>query len=175
MFVEDCYCLGFVHKTQGIAGELIVKTDLEQSEEAILDWESIFLSIDGILVPFFIEDIFLKAPNLIVVKLEDIKDEIEAQKYRGLHFYIDKNLFTSSENEKDFVQWLSFRVFDSEQGLVGILIDVQEYPSQLMLHVKSADKREYLIPANYDWLIKVDEEEKILEMHLPEGLLDLND
>ncbi len=174
MFVEDCYCLGFVHKAQGIAGELVIKTEIEPSEDNITQWESIFLSIDGILVPFFIETIGLKSPNLLVLKLEDINNEVEARKLRSLEVYIDKNVFKAESNALGFVRWLNFEVMDTTFGRVGVLEDVQEFPSQLMLHVKSEDNRRHLIPANEDWLVKVDEDKNIIEMQLPEGLLNLN-
>ena len=174
MVIEDCYGLGFVYKAQGIAGELVIKTELEQSEETILKWESIFLSIDGILVPFFIEDIFLKSNNLVVVKLEDVEDEIDAQKYRGLDVFVDKKLYQSVKSEEGFVQWISYQITDQTYGLIGELIEVQDFPAQIMLYVLSANKQTFLIPANFDWIQRVDDEKKFIEMQLPEGLLELN-
>jgi 16S rRNA processing protein RimM len=175
VFVEDCYCLGFVHKAQGIAGELVIKTELEQSEENITKWESIFLSIDGILVPFFIENIYLKSSNLIVVKLEDVENEIDVQKFRSLEVYVDKDLFKAESSSLGFVKWLNFEIIDSAYGLVGTLEEVQEFPSQLMLQVKSKQNQMHLIPANQEWLVGVDEDKRTIEMQLPDGLLALNE
>ena len=175
MNFDDCYRLGFIHKAQGIAGELVVKTELEQSEQIISKWESIFLSIDGILVPFFIEQAFLKSSHNIVLKIEDIDDEIAVQNYRGLEVYVDKLFYKEEENNEGFVRWISYTVHDKTFGLIGELVEVQEFPAQVMLSVLSDTKQEFLIPANFDWILEADDEQKSLLMQLPDGLLSLND
>jgi 16S rRNA processing protein RimM len=126
------------------------------------------------LVPFFIEDIYVKSTHQIGIKLEDIEDEIDAQKYRGLEVYVDKALFQSVKSEEGFVKWLSYQVYDQAEGFIGVLVEVQNFPAQIMLNVLSESKQMHLIPANLDWIVKVDDEAKSIEMQLPDGLLALN-
>jgi 16S rRNA processing protein RimM len=51
---EDCYLLGKITRRHGLAGNVILKLDTDQPE-LYNKLESIFVEINGLLVPFFIE------------------------------------------------------------------------------------------------------------------------
>lgn len=51
---EDCYFLGKITRRHGLAGNVILKLDTDQPE-LYNKLESIFVEINGLLVPFFIE------------------------------------------------------------------------------------------------------------------------
>jgi len=53
---EDCYFLGKITRKHGLSGNLILKLDTDQPE-IYKKLESIFVEINGLLVPFFIEKI----------------------------------------------------------------------------------------------------------------------
>ena len=53
---EDCYFLGRIIRKHGLSGNLILKLDTDQPE-IYKKLESIFVEINGLLVPFFIEKI----------------------------------------------------------------------------------------------------------------------
>ncbi|PZU12614.1 MAG: 16S rRNA processing protein RimM, partial [Chryseobacterium sp.] len=50
---EDCYLLGKITRRHGLAGNVILKLDTDQPE-LYNKLESIFVEINGLLVPFFI-------------------------------------------------------------------------------------------------------------------------
>ena len=49
---EDCYFLGKITRRHGLAGNVILKLDTDQPE-LYNKLESIFVEINGLLVPFF--------------------------------------------------------------------------------------------------------------------------
>ena len=102
MFIEDCNKLGFVYKAYGIKGELIIRTDSKLSENIIDKWESIFIKINGILVPFFIKKVYLRPGTELQILLEDIEDEIQAKPYIGTEVFIDKKHFTLEKESATF-------------------------------------------------------------------------
>jgi len=51
---DDCYFLGKITRRHGLAGNVILKLDTDQPE-LYNKLESIFVEINGLLVPFFIE------------------------------------------------------------------------------------------------------------------------
>ena len=53
---EDCYLLGKITRKHGLSGNIILKLDTDQPE-FYKNLESIFVEINGLLVPFFIEKI----------------------------------------------------------------------------------------------------------------------
>ncbi|MEM6699798.1 MAG: hypothetical protein AAF599_15455 [Bacteroidota bacterium] len=56
--------------------------------------------------------------------------------------------------------------------MIGVIEEVIEMPQQEMAVINYKDK-EVLIPMNEDFILEILEEEKILKVELPEGLLDL--
>ena len=65
--------IGFISKLNGFKGELVLATN----EDNLFDEQFMFVMIDGIQVPFFVEDIFEKGGN-VIVKFEDVYDEPKA-------------------------------------------------------------------------------------------------
>ena len=61
---EDCYFLGRITRKHGLSGNVILKLDTDQPD-FYKKLESIFVEINGLLVPFFIEKvIWYKQDNL---------------------------------------------------------------------------------------------------------------
>ncbi len=174
MFIEDCYKLGFVYKAYGIKGELIIRIDLQLSENIINKWESIFIEINGLLVPFFIEKIYQRSDIELQIKLEDIEDEIQAKIYTGDSIFIDKNLYEFPDEENIFFEWLAFIVSNKEGLIIGKISELLEFPGQNMLKICNPDSEDIIIPAIEDWIVSVDTEKKTICMDLPDGLIDLN-
>ncbi len=174
MFVEDCYKLGFVYKAYSIKGELIIRTDLKLSENTISKWESIFIEINGLLVPFFIEEIHQKSDIELQIKLEDIVDEIQAKVYNGFSVYIDKQWYEIPEKENTFYKWLAYSISDKEDFVIGKISELLEFPGQNMLKITKPGSEDIIIPAIENWIVSVNDKNKIIYMDLPDGLLDLN-
>ena len=174
MFVEDCYNLGYIHKAHGITGDLIIRTDLQFSEETIQKWELIFLKIDGILVPFFIENTHVRSEKELLVRLEDIDDEIKIKPFLGLNVYIDKESCLEEKQGLLSSTWIDYKLLSKEEDDIGIISDFIEYPGQNMLEVRLLDGEIVLIPVQKDWVVSVDSESKIIIMDLPDGLVDIN-
>ena len=174
MFVEGCNKLGFLYKAYGIKGELIVRTDLNLSENTINKWESIFIEINGILVPFFIEQISRRTDIELQIKLEDIDDEIQAKTYIGNSIFIEKDNLQIEVEDEAFSQWVSFQIVDEQGIFIGQIVKLIEYPSQSMLLINTKEQDEILIPAIEEWIISVDSDKKEIVMNLPTGLIDLN-
>jgi len=174
VFVEDCYKLGYLHKTHGIKGGLVIRTDFEFSDNLIEEWESIFIEIDGILVPFFIDQIKGKSEQEIFIIFEDIDDESQAKIYTGRSVYIDKKDDPTQPQDDEFFDWLTYSLIDKEEGLVGEIIELLEYPGQNMLKVRTEEAQEIILPAIEDWIVSIDTETKEILVDLPIGLIDLN-
>jgi len=174
VFVEGCNKLGFLYKAYGIKGELIVRTDLNLSENTINKWESIFIEINGILVPFFIEQISRRTDIELQIKLEDIDDEIQAKTYIGNSIFIEKDNLQIEVEDEAFSQWVSFQIVDEQGIFIGQIVKLIEYPSQSMLLINTKEQDEILIPAIEEWIISVDSDKKEIVMNLPTGLIDLN-
>jgi len=168
---SDYIAVGIVQKTFGIGGECIVKL-FKASVEDILEMESVFLDIDGGLVPFFIEHARRKGKDKVQLKFKEIKSEERAEEFLQTKVYFDTSLLLDQEDEIEPDYLIGFEVFDKEFGKVGILKDIHEYSNNVVMAI-DRDGTEILVPYNDDFILKLESKKKIITLDLPEGLLDL--
>ena len=77
---EEIKEIGSFIKPHGINGEIVALLPSEIDVDAL---SCIVLDMDGIYVPFFIEDWRPKAKESILLKLEGVTDEIAAKEFTG--------------------------------------------------------------------------------------------
>ena len=70
MTKEDCYLVGKLTKTHGLKGEMAIWLDVDYPEE-YEDLESILVEMKGELIPYFVEQIQIRA-NKSIIKFEDV-------------------------------------------------------------------------------------------------------
>lgn len=170
MGFDDCYQLGSVVKTHGLRGELLIFLDVDNPEE-YLELESVFVDIDGKLVPFFIESLLPQGDRAIVA-LEDIETIEDAKPLTGKELYLPlSRLPKLPEGKFYFHELVGFQFYDKGK-LIGTVAHVYELPTHYLLHVDHQGT-EVLVPAENDILKKVDLSAGIIEADLPDGLLEV--
>ncbi len=163
--------IGQILKTHGIEGELSFL--LHGGEFDFEDIPFLIFEMDGILVPFFLEEWRFKTEDSGFLKLEDVNDEKKARKFSGLTIYLHKKFFNLPETEifeKNY--FVGFQVFDKNEKLIGTITTVDE-STENTLFVLNDGGKEILIPVSEEYILNIDENEKIIRMDLPEGLLEL--
>lgn len=168
---EDFYTLGHVSKSFGIKGELIFFLDVDNPQK-YKQLESVFIEINMQLVPFFISRIQVKKDTAIVQlegvdSLEKAEDLVKAELFLPL-----KSLPVLKGKDFYFHEILGFKVLDKNYGDIGLVDKILDYPQQKIFQIKKNFK-EILIPIKKDFIIKVDRENKILEINAPPGLIDV--
>ncbi|EGJ70267.1 Ribosome maturation factor rimM [Bacteroides coprosuis DSM 18011] len=169
---EEVIQVGFFTKTHGISGELSVEFINDIFDLA--DPDFIICKLDGILVPFFIEEYRFKTDTTALIKLQDVDSENKAKRFTKVEIYLPNTLVESSE-EVDHYSWLSFKNFlitDTTIGEIGEIIDVDESTLNVLFKVNYSGE-EILIPADESLIVGVDDDKRIIQMNLPEGLLSL--
>lgn len=169
---NDCYFLGYVAKTHGIKGEVSIKLDVDNPYE-YSELESVFLEIQGKLIPFFIESISIKDKGFASVKFEGIDQEPQATNLLHTELFLPLSILPPlSGNKFYFHEVIGFHVKDKDFGLVGIIKDVLDYPHQSVLQVMR-DNKEVLIPITDEIILNVDRIKKLVEIDAPIGLIEL--
>ena len=173
MNLDQCKKVGKVLKTHGKEGELIISSEIDLPDNFIKE-ESIFIKADGLLVPFFIENAFLKSSSTAVVKLEDVDSIKDAEELTSLDWHLTEEqwnrLFIEEKSNYDFLK--TFLLIDQNDQETGIITDILEIPSNTLLQV-NYQNRSVEIPINEETLFYIDEENKIVKNFITEGLLDL--
>ena len=167
---DDCYQLGQVIKTHGLKGEVSVLLDVDFPSE-YEKLESVFLLMQGKLVPFFIDTIQING-NKALVKFEDLDTIEAATELVKSELYLPLSLLPELENDGYYYHDLvGCQVFENDV-LIGVVKEVIDLNGNELLSVVNGDK-EALIPMKEEILKKVDTKAKRVEVELPDGLLDL--
>lgn len=172
MLKQDCLQIGTIVKTHGIHGELIFEANSPDLTKNIK--ESVFLELEGLLVPFFVDKISSQSTARFRVHFAWINSDKEAKKLVGTMLYISKAQLNL--NEDVYVDTpnllLGFQVIDTKHGELGVLTALIENSKNPLMIVQQ-NNRECLIPFHRDWIQKVKLRKKQLFIETPDGLLDL--
>lgn len=171
MQADDCYQLGFVSKKHGLGGAVVVILDVDYPEDYIT-LESVFVEINNKLVPFFIESISIKG-NKAFVKFEEVDTAESAEELKGNALFLPlDSLPELEEGQFYFHEVIGYHLEDIKYGKVGIIKSILSGPQQDLFQV-DAEGKEVLVPIIDDLITKVDHEQKILIVSLPDGFLDI--
>ena len=169
---EEVFKIGQFGKPHGIKGEIALVTNsdvLDNSEDPYIICE-----IDGILVPFFIEEYRYKTDTVILVKLKYVDDEKAAREFsnREVFYSLDEVDEEDLVGEMTWDSFIGYQVIDEVQGKIGEITDVDESTINVLLQI-DREGEEVLLPAVEELILSADHENKRLIVSLPEGLLDL--
>lgn len=170
---------GVFTRTHGVKGELSALLDIDPG---FFDGHDCFICMEeGIPTPFFIESFRPKGSHASLIKPCDVDSESDAKLFVGKSIYIDKRAYlvyldenpdTEGEYASDLVGW---NVSEASDGtLIGEIAEVNLDTANPLFIVRRPDGEEVYIPVAEEFITEVDEENRMLSMRLPEGLLDLN-
>lgn len=171
MFRNKCCEFGIFIKTHGIKGELLLKTVFDISENYNLA-ESIFIEIDGLLVPFFIEEYTIASNQTIIVKVADISDKNKALKFIDCKIFILNNRKQKNKYIFSNSDLIGYNVINQEGVEIGEIADIMDIPGNFLVCINYRNK-EILIPFNESLIIDFDINKKQVILKIEEGLFNL--
>jgi 16S rRNA processing protein RimM len=172
MDLKDYYLLGYVAKTVGIDNRLMIQADTD-SIQRYKNLESFFVELNGTLTPFFALSTRVQPPNTLVVQVEDL-DEGTSELLIGHEVFLPLSSLPALKGKKFyFHEVIGFDVHDKTAGHIGKITSIFDRSTQPVFQVMTEDKKEILIPITEHFIVGVKRDEKIMEMDLPEGLLDI--
>jgi len=139
-----------------------------------IEFDAIFVEIGGKLAPFFVESIkYNNHNNQAYLYLEDVDTVEKAAALVKKDIYLPNKL-KPQKGEDDFTLFdlEGFMVIDEDEGELGIITEINEYPQQLLATV-TYKGAEVMFPLNEDIITGIDQVKEILYVDLPEGLLDI--
>jgi len=164
---EEVYKIGKLSKAHGVKGELSFLFDDDVFDRTDADY--IIVDIDGILVPFFIEEYRFKTDNNALMKLEGIDTMEQARELSGCDVFFPRNL--SDEDEQ--VSWAKitgYELIDTSTGKsIGKIASIDDSTINILFELEDGK----LIPASEDLIQDIDIKRQKIEINLPEGILEL--
>jgi len=165
---SEVYKIGSITRTHGVRGEVSFTFTDDVWDRADADY--LILCIDGILVPFFMEEYRFRSDTTALVKFQDYDSAEEAKELCGCDVYFPHALTPAPEEGGEYTwrYFTGFRVVDKHAGDLGEITYVDDSTQNILFHVG-----ERLIPAVESFISDIDHQARIITMQLPEGLLDL--
>lgn len=163
--------VGVISSTHGVRGEVKVfpTTDdvkrFKRLKEVILDTgkEELILEIEG--VKFF--------KQFVILKFKGIDTLNDIEKYKGKSLYVTRANAVRLRKDEYFIADLQgLKVVDEQDNEIGTLRDVMETGANDVYIVDMLDGRELLLPAIKECILRVDIEERLMQVHVMDGLLD---
>jgi len=87
---HDVYKIGSLTRTHGVRGEVAFQFTDDVWDRVEADY--LFLRLDGLLVPFFLEEWRFRSDNVALLKFEDIDSADDARRIVGTEVYFPKDL-----------------------------------------------------------------------------------
>lgn len=165
----DCFFLGYIGRTFGYKGELVVSLDVDEPAR-YADLKSVLVEIKGSLVPYFIEDIRWRDRDA-VWRFEGLTPE-EAARLVGCELYLPLSALPPLTGDRFyFHEVVGFTVEDEAAGELGTLTRVYDNGPQPILSIDH-DGKEIMVPLIDEFMRGVDRENRRLKIAAPEGLVD---
>ncbi|OIP84777.1 MAG: 16S rRNA processing protein RimM [Porphyromonadaceae bacterium CG2_30_38_12] len=168
---DEIFPIGQINKPHGVNGELTFSftTDVFDRQEI----PYFVIEMEGIYVPFFIEDYRIKSNSSGLLKFEDINSEEKARLFFGKTIFIPKKHLNEVEDtEIEFDYFVGFELIDNQHGSLGIIVEVDQTTANTLFVIEKQNN-ELLIPVGEDYINHIDHENKQIFVDLPQGLLEL--
>ena len=163
---DDVYKIGRIGKPHGIGGEVTLRFSDDVFDR--VDAEYLVLMVDGILVPFFIEEYRFRSEEVALVKFEDIDTMDRAAELTGCDVFFPRHLADIDNDVLTWSQIVGYDIVDVESGkVIGRIEAVDESTINVLLELADGT----LIPAADEFIADIDHEARLLVMRLPDGLL----
>lgn len=172
--MEDYLQVGVITSTHGVRGEVKVYPTTDDAAR-YKKLKSVFLDTGTELRELQIAGVkFFK--NLVILKFKGIDNINDIEQYKGRSLLVTRDNAVKLEENEYFIADLIGLSVETENGeALGELQDVLQTGANDIYVVKKEGSPEILIPAIRDCILKVDLDAGCMQVHLLEGLRELND
>ena len=177
---EEVFKIGIINKPHGVKGEVSFTFTDDIFDR--VDCDYLILLLDGILVPFFIEEYRFRSDNAALVKFEGIDTAEKARSFTNVEVYFPKKYMEEQDEITSWNFFVGFKVYDVHHGDLGEVVDVDDATMNVLFVIEkegdlvvgkfSKEGEELLLPAHEEFILDIDKAQKVLTVDIPEGLLD---
>jgi 16S rRNA processing protein RimM len=169
---EDVLKIGKFNKPHGVKGELSFSFLFPRSY--FEDVENVFFicELDGILVPFRLEECRFTSGSAALIKLKTIDSENKARRLANRDVYFSKNQMPLPSCTDEIETWdffIGFALTDAKTGETGIIRAIEDSTLNTLFIVEKNGKT-LLVPAAEELITRIDAAGKEVFMQLPDGL-----
>lgn len=166
---EEVFKIGVINKPHGIKGEVSFTFTDDIFDR--VDCDYLILLMDGILVPFFMEEYRFRSDTVALVKFEGIDTAEQARRFTNVEVYFPKKFMDEQEDVTSWNFFIGFRVEDVHHGYLGEITNVDDTTLNVLFAIEK-DGEELLLPAHEEFIIGLDRKKKVMKVNVPDGLIE---
>ena len=165
---EDVYKIGRLGKAHGVKGEVSFQFDDDIFDRVDADY--LVLDIDGILVPFFMEEYRFRSDSVCLVKFCNVDTQQRAQELTGCDVFFPRALAEEGDEMPSLSMLVGFEIVNAANGkTIGRVAAIDDSTANILFEMEDG----MLIPANDDLIEVIDAEQQQIKMNIPQGLLEI--
>lgn len=170
---DEVFKIGMFNKPHGVKGEISFTFTDDIFDRVDADYFVCLL--DGIFVPFFIEEYRFRSDTTALVKLEQVDTAEKARMFTNVDVYFPKKYVDEEEEEEaeEIPTWnyfIGFKVKDVKHGVLGEIVAVDDSTMNVLFAIEK-DGEEILLPAHEEFMVKLDKKKRLLTVEIPDGLI----
>ncbi|MDR6084708.1 16S rRNA processing protein RimM [Chryseobacterium sp. SORGH_AS909] len=159
---EDCYLLGKITRRHGLAGNVILKLDTDQPE-LYTKLDSIFVEINGLLVPFFVAKTAWSKSDSLNIAFKNSTEALVDQSL-GKNVYLPLSTLPKLTGKQFYYhEIIGYTILDENNNDCGVIRSVNDQTAQTYF-ITNLDGKEVVIPMIKDWIVEVNREERFIKM-----------
>ena len=169
---EDVFRIGRLGKPHGVKGEILFNftDDVFDRVEA----EYLFIDIEGLLVPFFLEEYSFYGDDMAVIKFSKIDSSEAAREFTGNDVYFPKALNDGKNETDDIHSVIGYTLINADsKAVLGTVENVEVFTYNALFNIKISPTRCILLPASVDLITDINFSEHTVTMKIPDGIMDL--
>ena len=165
---EEVYKIGRLGKAHGVKGEVSFQFDDDIFDRVDADY--LVLDIDGILVPFFMEEYRFRSDTVCLVKFCNVDTQQRAQELTGCDVFFPRAMAEEGDDMPSLSMLVGYEIVNNANGrTVGQIVAIDDSTANILFELEDG----MLIPANDDLIEAIDTEKQQIKMNLPSGLLEI--
>lgn len=165
---ENLVEAGKLLKTHGLNGELV----LSILDDALFEAEELFVEVDGLPVPFFVESRRPKSDSTDIVRFFDVNTQQQAQPLAGQIVYLTREQCTGSQ-QLNCSLLCGYKLYNNNVQ-VGVIEGVDDQTANVLFIVRG-NQAVFQVPVVDEWILSLDRNEQSIFMSFPDELLHINE
>lgn len=171
MTLDKTIRIGRVTRAHGVTGELEVRPDWEHSRSLLEAREVVLEALSGELEAHAVRSV-RQTPKGILVLLDGITDRDAAEARRGNSVRVSRDLLPSLATGEYYLCDLVGASVDCADGHVGVVTEIQMYPSVDSIVIEAPDGTRFEQPLLDEWIERVDVAQRQVALVSREGLIE---
>ena len=170
--MKDVYRIGRIGKPHGVKGEMNFMFTDDVFDRTDSDY--IIIEVEGLLVPFFIEEYRFRSDETALLKLCDIDTQEQARQFTNCEVFFERSKADTPADELTWAQIVGFQIVDENNGkIVGKIVAVDDSTENILFEIETTKGHQTLIPAHDSLIRNIDTSSQTITMTIPDGLLAL--